>query len=123
MTILEMADALRAKKVSSLELVNDTLAKIARENPRLLRTCQRCDGRTARGTAPGAGQRPVSQPREGGCAPARPAQTLDQHRAWRNQQAKNRRDRGHDRSRSRSQITNESAMRTGRAVGPAGSHC
>jgi aspartyl-tRNA(Asn)/glutamyl-tRNA(Gln) amidotransferase subunit A len=35
MTILEMADALRAKKVSSLELVNDTLAKIARENPRL----------------------------------------------------------------------------------------
>ena len=35
MTILEMADALRAKKVSSLELTNDTLAKIARENPRL----------------------------------------------------------------------------------------
>jgi aspartyl-tRNA(Asn)/glutamyl-tRNA(Gln) amidotransferase subunit A len=35
MTILESADALRAKKVSSLELTNDTLAKIARENPRL----------------------------------------------------------------------------------------
>jgi aspartyl-tRNA(Asn)/glutamyl-tRNA(Gln) amidotransferase subunit A len=35
MTILEMADALRAKKVSSLELTNDTLKKIARENPRL----------------------------------------------------------------------------------------
>jgi aspartyl-tRNA(Asn)/glutamyl-tRNA(Gln) amidotransferase subunit A len=35
MTILEMADALRAKKVSSLELTNETLAKIARENPRL----------------------------------------------------------------------------------------
>jgi aspartyl-tRNA(Asn)/glutamyl-tRNA(Gln) amidotransferase subunit A len=35
MTILESADALRAKKVSCLELTNDTLAKIARENPRL----------------------------------------------------------------------------------------
>jgi len=35
MTILEMAGALRTKKVSSLELTNDTLAKIARENPRL----------------------------------------------------------------------------------------
>lgn len=35
MTILEMADALRAKKVSSLELTNETLARIARENPRL----------------------------------------------------------------------------------------
>ncbi len=35
MTILEMAVALRAKKVSSLELTNETLAKIARENPRL----------------------------------------------------------------------------------------
>jgi aspartyl-tRNA(Asn)/glutamyl-tRNA(Gln) amidotransferase subunit A len=35
MTILEMADALRAKKVSSLELTNETLEKIARENPRI----------------------------------------------------------------------------------------
>ena len=35
MTILEMADALRAKKISSLELTNETLEKIARENPRL----------------------------------------------------------------------------------------
>jgi aspartyl-tRNA(Asn)/glutamyl-tRNA(Gln) amidotransferase subunit A len=35
MTILESADALRAKRVSSLELTNETLAKIARENPRL----------------------------------------------------------------------------------------
>jgi aspartyl-tRNA(Asn)/glutamyl-tRNA(Gln) amidotransferase subunit A len=35
MTILEMADALRAKKVSSLELTNDALKKIATENPRL----------------------------------------------------------------------------------------
>jgi len=35
MTILKSADALRAKKVSSLELTNDTLEKIGRENPRL----------------------------------------------------------------------------------------
>jgi aspartyl-tRNA(Asn)/glutamyl-tRNA(Gln) amidotransferase subunit A len=35
MTILESADALRAKRVSSLELTNETLAKIARENPRI----------------------------------------------------------------------------------------
>jgi aspartyl-tRNA(Asn)/glutamyl-tRNA(Gln) amidotransferase subunit A len=35
MTILEMADALRAKRISSLELTNETLAAIARENPRL----------------------------------------------------------------------------------------
>jgi aspartyl-tRNA(Asn)/glutamyl-tRNA(Gln) amidotransferase subunit A len=35
MTILESADALRAKKVSSLELTNETLARIAQENPRL----------------------------------------------------------------------------------------
>ena len=35
MTILESADALRAKKISSLELTNETLAAIARENPRL----------------------------------------------------------------------------------------
>jgi aspartyl-tRNA(Asn)/glutamyl-tRNA(Gln) amidotransferase subunit A len=35
MTILESADALRAKKVSSLELTNEALEKIARENPRL----------------------------------------------------------------------------------------
>jgi aspartyl-tRNA(Asn)/glutamyl-tRNA(Gln) amidotransferase subunit A len=35
MTILEAAAALRAKKVSSLELTNDALARIARENPRL----------------------------------------------------------------------------------------
>ena len=35
MTILEMSDALRAKKVSSLELTNQTLERIARENPRI----------------------------------------------------------------------------------------
>jgi len=35
MTLLESADALRAKKVSSLELTNETLAQIAHENPRL----------------------------------------------------------------------------------------
>src|SRR5487761_2601114 len=35
MTILEMHDALRAKKVSSLELTNQALDKIAHENPRL----------------------------------------------------------------------------------------
>ncbi len=35
MTILESAAALRAKKVSSLELTNEALEKIARENPRL----------------------------------------------------------------------------------------
>jgi aspartyl-tRNA(Asn)/glutamyl-tRNA(Gln) amidotransferase subunit A len=35
MTILEMAAALRAKRISSLELTNETLAAIARENPRL----------------------------------------------------------------------------------------
>lgn len=35
MTLLEMHDALRAKKVSSLELTNDALDRIARENPRL----------------------------------------------------------------------------------------
>jgi aspartyl-tRNA(Asn)/glutamyl-tRNA(Gln) amidotransferase subunit A len=35
MTILESAAALRAKKISSLELTNETLRKIALENPRL----------------------------------------------------------------------------------------
>lgn len=35
MTILESADALRARKVSSLELTNEALKKIASENPRL----------------------------------------------------------------------------------------
>jgi aspartyl-tRNA(Asn)/glutamyl-tRNA(Gln) amidotransferase subunit A len=35
MTILEMADALRAKRISSLELTNEALAAIARQNPRL----------------------------------------------------------------------------------------
>jgi len=35
MTLLEMHDALRAKKVSSLELTNTALAAIAKENPRL----------------------------------------------------------------------------------------
>jgi len=35
MTILESAEALRAKKISSLELTSETLAKIARENPKL----------------------------------------------------------------------------------------
>jgi len=35
MTILEMDDALRAKKVSSLELTNETLRRIAQENSRL----------------------------------------------------------------------------------------
>jgi aspartyl-tRNA(Asn)/glutamyl-tRNA(Gln) amidotransferase subunit A len=35
MTILEMGDALRAKEVSSLELTNEALAKIAKENPRI----------------------------------------------------------------------------------------
>lgn len=35
MTILESAEALRANKVSSLELTNETLENIARENPRL----------------------------------------------------------------------------------------
>jgi aspartyl-tRNA(Asn)/glutamyl-tRNA(Gln) amidotransferase subunit A len=35
MTLLESADALRAKKVSSLELTNATIENIARENPRL----------------------------------------------------------------------------------------
>jgi aspartyl-tRNA(Asn)/glutamyl-tRNA(Gln) amidotransferase subunit A len=35
MTILESADALRAKKVSSLELTNEALRKIAGENPRI----------------------------------------------------------------------------------------
>ena len=35
MTILEMADALRARKVSSLELTNQALDRIARENPRI----------------------------------------------------------------------------------------
>ena len=35
MTILEMGDALRAKKVSSLELTNDTLEENRRRNPRL----------------------------------------------------------------------------------------
>jgi aspartyl-tRNA(Asn)/glutamyl-tRNA(Gln) amidotransferase subunit A len=35
MTILEMAAALRAKKVSSLELTTEALQKITRENPRL----------------------------------------------------------------------------------------
>jgi aspartyl-tRNA(Asn)/glutamyl-tRNA(Gln) amidotransferase subunit A len=35
MTILQSADALRTKKVSSLELINEALEKIGRENPRL----------------------------------------------------------------------------------------
>src|ERR1700722_20811226 len=35
MTILESAAALRTKKISSLELTNETLKNIARENPRL----------------------------------------------------------------------------------------
>lgn len=35
MTILESADALRAKKVSSLELTNEALKKIASENPHI----------------------------------------------------------------------------------------
>jgi aspartyl-tRNA(Asn)/glutamyl-tRNA(Gln) amidotransferase subunit A len=35
MTILESADALRARRVSSLELTNEALKKIASENPRL----------------------------------------------------------------------------------------
>jgi Asp-tRNA(Asn)/Glu-tRNA(Gln) amidotransferase A subunit family amidase len=35
MTILEAAAALRARKVSSLELVNDSLARIARSQPKL----------------------------------------------------------------------------------------
>jgi aspartyl-tRNA(Asn)/glutamyl-tRNA(Gln) amidotransferase subunit A len=35
MTILESAAALRAKRISSLELTNDALQKITRENPRL----------------------------------------------------------------------------------------
>jgi aspartyl-tRNA(Asn)/glutamyl-tRNA(Gln) amidotransferase subunit A len=35
MTILESADALRARRVSSLELTNEALKKIAAENPRL----------------------------------------------------------------------------------------
>lgn len=35
MTVLESAAALRAKKVSSVELVNESLRRIARENPRI----------------------------------------------------------------------------------------
>ena len=35
MTILEAAAALRARKVSALELVNDSLARIARSQPKL----------------------------------------------------------------------------------------